>query len=200
MITVRRFWKLDHALRVLDFGPLLDWTESIDPPASGDDFAEQAIYVICNSGMRYIVAGPIFERCMVALRSGASATTVYGHPGKSRAIDDIWRDRDDIFVGYQSADDKLAYCQALPWIGPVTKYHLVKNLGVDTAKPDVHLVRLAKRDKTTPLKLCQHLSKHTGRRIATVDTTLWLACAEGILNSRRYEKKGWRAAFAGSAA
>jgi ribose 1,5-bisphosphokinase PhnN len=87
----------------------------------------------------------------------------------------------------------------LPWIGPVTMHHLAKNLGTDTAKPDVHLERLARRDRTTTHKLCQRLARETGYRIATIDSVLWRACADGVLSSQAYELHGWRMAFRGSA-
>ena len=35
----------------------------------------------------------------------------------------------------------------------------------------------------------------TGYRIATVDSILWRACADGVVNSRAYEVEGWKAAF-----
>ena len=38
----------------------------------------------------------------------------------------------------------------LPYIGDVLKYQLARNLGFDTIKPDVHLVRLAKLYGTDP--------------------------------------------------
>ena len=80
---------------------------------------------------------------------------------------------------------------------PTTKYHLAKDLGVDVAKPDVHLARLATRDRTTVARICARLARQTGYRMATIDTILWRACATGILDSKRYELEGWRAAFRG---
>ncbi|GMN03051.1 hypothetical protein MTsPCn3_17820 [Erythrobacter sp. MTPC3] len=83
----------------------------------------------------------------------------------------------------------------MPWIGPITVYHLAKNLGADVAKPDVHLERLARGDKTTSQTLCRRLSRWTGYRVATIDTVLWRACANGFLHSPTYERHGWVAAF-----
>jgi hypothetical protein len=39
--------------------------------------------------------------------------------------------------------DPLGVLQSLPYIGPVTCYHLAKNIGLQVAKPDHHLTRLA---------------------------------------------------------
>ena len=199
MITLRRFRTLEHDLVVLGHGPTILWSESIAPPEDANDFAARTIYVICNSGMKATVAGPIYVRCMAAVTAGVSATIVFGHLGKSRAIDDIWLSRERYFSDYLAAIGKVDGLELLPWIGPVTKHHLAKNLGVDTAKPDVHLERLARGEGTTTQTLCRRMSRASGYRVATVDTILWRACADGILNSRIYESDGWLAAYRGQA-
>ena len=61
-----------------------------------------------------------------------------------------------------------------PYIGPVTVCHLAKNLGFATAKPDRHLVRIARLlGQTSPAELCEKLSRATGDPIQVVDTVLW---------------------------
>lgn len=198
MITLKRFRKLEKAVRDAGHGSVIDWSEAVVAPVDAEAFAEQAIYVICNSGMHNYVAGIIYDRCMGALNHGSSATTVFGHPGKAAAIDQIWEKREGLFASFALAEDKLAFCASLPWIGPITKHHLGKNLGMDTAKADVHMDRLAGRDKCSTQTLCRRLSKQTGYRVATIDTILWRACADGYLNSAVYEEQGWRAAYFGS--
>lgn len=195
MITLKRFRQLEAALRAAGYGPTIDWSENVQPATTAEEFAAEAIYVICNSGLHNRVAGPIAVRCLAALAVGASATTVFGHPGKSAAIDTIWRDRDELISRYLAQNDKVNVLEELPWIGPVTKHHLAKNLGADTAKPDVHLERLARRDRTTTQTLCRRLARQTGYRVATIDTILWRACANGLLSSPDYEADGWKAAF-----
>lgn len=195
MITVRRFRRIELALRQAGYAPIIDWSESIVPPVDADGFAREVVYVICNSGFRNSVAVPIFERCMTALKAGRSAATEFGHEGKQRAIDWIWSEREKLFAAYLAEGDKIAFLRGIPWIGPVTSHHLEKNLGGDHAKPDVHMERLARRDKTTTFRLCRRLARETGYRVATVDTVLWRACADGLLDSVRYEAEGWKAAF-----
>jgi hypothetical protein len=162
----------------------ISWSENIKPPADADDFASEAIFVICNSGMKNTIAVKIFAKVMAAIQGGVSAFAVFGHPGKAKAIDGIWRDREALLVGYRTATDKIEFCASLPWIGSITKYHLAKNFGADVAKPDVHLQRLADREGVTAQALCERLASATGYRTATVDVLLWRACANGILNSR----------------
>lgn len=195
MITLKRFRRIEAILRDAGYGPMISASEDVLPPADANEFADHAIYVICNSGMSNVVAVGIHERCMAALAAGKSATSVFGHPGKSVAIDAIWADRERLFDAYRSNGEPLAFLQTLPWIGPVTSFHLFKNLGGDVAKPDVHLERLAVRDGTTTDKLCRRLARQTGYRVATVDSILWWACANRLLNSRIYAELGWKAAF-----
>lgn len=184
MIDAAEFYRIEGAVRAAGYGGDIEWSEGINPPTDPDEFAREAIFVICNSGMRYTVAQGIFERVMAALERGASASSAFGHVGKCGAIDGIWRDRERLLSEYLAAEDKLAFCESLPWIGGITKYHLAKNFGADVAKPDVHLQRLADVEGCTAQELCDRLAAGTGYRAATVDVVLWRACAIGVIKSR----------------
>lgn len=183
-ISKALFLKITQAVREAGYKDAIHWSENVQPPASAKQFAKEAIYVICNSGMKNSVAIGIFNRCITALESGQSAKTVFGHPGKSAAIDDIWRRRLYLFGQYKRSSDPIEFCASLPWIGPITKFHLAKNFGTDVAKPDVHMVRLAEAENTNSQELCKRLALETGYRAATVDMILWRACADGIIHSR----------------
>ena len=165
----------------------IQWCENITEPVDADHFAEEAIFVICNSGMKNTVARGIFTKCIKVLHEGTPVFDVFKHPGKAAAIEAIWRDRTELLSSYIAATDKLAFCESLPWIGGITKYHLAKNFGADVAKPDVHLQRLADREGCTVQELCSRVAAEVGLRAATVDTILWRACANGALNSRTGE-------------
>ncbi|MER9056448.1 hypothetical protein [Mesorhizobium sp. M0910] len=169
------------------------WSENLKPPTDAEDFASEAIFVICNSGMKNTIAVKIFAKVMTAIQGDLSAFDVFRHPGKAKAIDLIWRTRADLLAGYLSATDKIEFCASLPWIGGITKFHLAKNFGADVAKPDVHLQRLADHEGITAQALCERLAAQTGYRAATVDVVLWRACANGVLNSRTGEFLGRQA-------
>lgn len=161
-ISRKLFGRIDKAVRRAGYSAAIRWSESIKPPDTAEQFASEAIYVICNPGMSKRIAVPIFERCVFALRAGRSATTEFGHPGKSAAIDQIWRDRSDLYREFLRTEDVISFCATLSWIGPITKYHLAKNLGADVAKPDVHLNRLAAPSSLTAQELCERLARETG--------------------------------------
>lgn len=171
------------------------WSESILPPATAEDFALETIFVICNSGMKNTIARRIYDRVMVLLWAGQPAAGGFGHVGKVDAIEKVWRDRVGLhrrFLAETTDEGRLAMLEGLPWIGGITKYHLAKNFGVDVAKPDVHLQRLADREGVTVQSLCERLAADVGLRVATVDLLLWRACATGLLNSRTGE---WNPSF-----
>lgn len=163
------------------------WAQGLMPPETPVDFALEAIFVICNSGMKNTIARTIYERCVYALAHGTPVRAAFGHAGKVAAIETIWRERERLHAAYLASADKLAFLESLPWIGGITKYHLAKNFGLDLAKPDVHLQRLAGREGCSVQQLCERLSLSTGLRVAAVDTVLWRACANGILNSKTGE-------------
>lgn len=160
------------------------WQESVTSPTDAGTFAGEAIWVICNSGMKNTVARLIHDRVWEALRAGEPVVSRFKHTGKAGAIDTIWRERERLYAAFLAAPDKLAFLETLPWIGSITKYHLAKNFGVDCAKPDVHLQRLATRSGKGVQALCAELASQTGYRVATVDLILWWGCAHGIVDSR----------------
>lgn len=192
VITAAKFVEIVGRLRSAGFADDdIAWSENACAPADAKQFAMEAIFVICNSGMKNTVARRIYEKVKVALFRGESVRTVFGHPGKAAAIDDIWARREHWhfqFARVETDADRLAACEAMPWIGPITKYHLAKNFGVDVAKPDVHLQRLADLEGVTAQALCERLVRGSGlRRVSTVDVLLWRACAEGIVDSHTGE-------------
>lgn len=162
----------------------IEWAQSVLPPTDAETFAGEAIWVICCSGMKEQVARLIQDRVWAALRARRPVFTGFKHKGKAAAIDDIWERRNWWFAEFLKASDKVEFCGTLPWIGTITKWHLAKNLGVDCAKPDRHLERIAAACHTTPHDLCARLAAETGDRIATVDLVLWRAANLGVIDTR----------------
>ncbi len=174
-MTTSDFWQIYEALQQRGYTDEIDWSENLKLCNSADVFLSEYIWVIVNSGMKNQIARKIFERITTAIKSGVPINTVFGHKGKVKAICTVMSKTKQYFAEYQQAKDKLEYLITLPWIGPITKYHLAKNLGHDCVKPDRHLVRIARQHNTTCQELCQRLAKETGLRIATIDVVLWRA-------------------------
>ncbi len=140
------------------------------------DFFSQYAYVVLNAGMKNQVAEKMHARFMQSL----DPMTI-GHKGKRKAITLILRHCGLQFLFLKEAQDKIEFLSSLPWIGPITKHHLARNLGIDTAKPDRHLVRLANRLGFEDVhKMCGTISEKTGERVGVVDVILWRASNLGM--------------------
>lgn len=140
------------------------------PDQNARSFLLQYVYVVINSGMKNQVADKIFAKFYRGLDASA-----IGHPGKRKAVEQALAEHEKWFINLQQADDKLAYLDSLPWIGPITKYHLARNLGLDYAKPDRHMSRLAHTFgyNDNVQKMCEDISRKAGLRVGTVDVILW---------------------------
>jgi hypothetical protein len=184
-MKMQDYQQLRAAVIDAGYGHEIAWAQNVTEPPDPVTFASEAIWVILCSGMKAQVARIIQERVWKAINDGKPVKGhVLGRSGKAAAIDTIWRDRESLFHAFRRAQDKLAFCATLPWIGPITKFHLAKNLGVDCAKPDIHLERVAAFYSTTPADLCAQLAAATGDRMATVDMVIWRACNLEIIQSR----------------
>jgi len=136
-----------------------------------DDLLREYVFVVCNSGMKNQVAQGIFNNYMVY---GVSAIK---HPGKHDAVERAEAEYKQWFEHLQHSACRITYLVSLPFIGNITKYHLARNLGIDVAKPDRHLTRLAIIFHYDDVQeMCKYLSDKTGDRIGTVDVVLWRYC------------------------
>ena len=82
--------------------------------------------------------------------------------------------------------DPTRQLQSLPYIGPITSRHLAKNLGLNIAKPDRHLVRLSEAFGFSDADhLCRELAESTGRKIKVVDLIVWRYLADNPKSSLR---------------
>jgi len=152
----------------------IDWVEKRKlEDQTADDFGRQFMYVILNSGMNNKIAEGIYVK---AMKHGMMAI---GHPGKRAAIIKGLEMKEQWFNELKSKktlNEQLTFLESLPWIGPITKYHLARNLGIDVAKPDRHMVKVAHHFNFPNVqKLCEAVSLKTDERIGTVDVVLWRA-------------------------
>jgi hypothetical protein len=76
--------------------------------------------------------------------------------------------------------DAIRARQQFPFIGPITSFHLAKNLGLPVAKSDRHLVRLANAVGFEDVQsMCRNISSFTGDPVPVVDIVLWRFSAIG---------------------
>jgi hypothetical protein len=180
-LTLELYLRARARLAELGHGGDVEWAENVKAPTTPEKFVCEYVRVVLNSGMKNTIARKIMDRVWPRLYADEPITDVFRHPGKRDAIEGVWRQREFYFRQFLEAVDPVAWCETLPWIGGITKFHLAKNLGVDCAKPDRWLVRLAALDGETVEALCRRLAEAAGDRVATVDVILWRACAVGVL-------------------
>ena len=170
--------------RVIDAGYAneVDWAEGVQHPEHDWKLAQETIFVICNSGMKYQIAIKIYDKICDAIKSDVPVIDVFKNKNKARAIQAAWDERSerfDIFKSFDTDDARIVYFSTLDGIGPVTKYHLAKNCGVNVCKPDRHLVRIAYKYGMSAETMCSGLSSTLGERIGVVDVVIWRAANLG---------------------
>jgi hypothetical protein len=170
----------------------IDWqAETRLASASESTFLREAAWVVLSSGFSEAVVRRIFPGVSSAFfdwQSGAlivsredecreSALRVFGNYRKITAIAAIAKrvaDQGIELIRQRIRTNGIEYLREFPFIGPVTAYHLAKNLGVPTAKPDRHLVRTSKSvGYRCPHDLCLAISEYIAEPIAVVDLVLW---------------------------
>jgi hypothetical protein len=158
-------------------------------------FLRESAWVILCSGFRESIVRDIFPYISLAFFDFHSAKQIvaeaagcielasiqFNNRRKLQSIVDI-ADRINA-TSFRSfwagiAKDPVAAMGELPFVGPVTSWHLAKNLGFVVSKPDRHLIRLAELfGFKTSRELCLFVSRHVDESEAVVDTVLWRASA-----------------------
>ena len=178
----------------------IDWARRVRVrDLTEQTFLRETSWCILNAGMRESVVRRLFPRiancfwdfisseaiCSTSDTCVALALRTFNHPKKMNAIVDSAK-RVVLTGGFDAlrqklmGPDALMVCRAFPYIGPVTCYHLARNIGVDCAKPDRHLVRMAKRWRFPDVwSLCASVAKAVHERVGVVDVVLWRHSAMG---------------------
>ena len=170
----------------------IEWQASLDfDLITETDFLREHAWVALSAGMheriirRYFgIISPCFydwqsARIIVEQENNCRnlALSYFNNP---RKIDGIIKTAHIIasfgFASYKEEirRNPLQTLQSLPFVGPVTCYHLAKNIGLPFAKPDRHLVRLANSVCYSDVQqLCKDISEHVDDSIPVVDIVLW---------------------------
>lgn len=154
------------------------------------DFLKESAWVVLGSGFRERTLASVFPSVSRAFLNWRSATRiienregcvqrasrVFNHRPKLEAIVTIAESvaREDIACLYRTFGNDLSELQRYPYIGPVTQYHLAKNIGLPVAKPDRHLKRICSLFSCSSVQqLCRDIQAAVGDPIPVVDTVLW---------------------------
>lgn len=170
----------------------IDWQENIrKKPIDETTFLKELGWVIISSGMRESIVRKKFPKISEAFYNWKSAQLIYSNSHlcfkkaisvfknkrKINAIVNsckilIQKTLDEVMRKlYENGPNSL---EIFPFVGPVTCFHLAKNLGVSTAKPDRHLSRIASlTGYYDPTDFCSDLSEITGDDISVIDIVFW---------------------------
>jgi len=174
------------------FSHEIDWQEELRfEDLDEERFLREIAWVILSSGMRESVIRKKFGVVSKAFLDWTSSSIIYvnrnicynealiyfNNKPKIQAIVDIAS-----YVhkhGFENVKEKIEqngieFLIEFPFIGPATSFHLAKNLGLDVAKPDRHLTRIASNVGYPSVEnLCTEIAKITGEKISVVDIVLW---------------------------
>ena len=179
------------------FAGEISWQGSMRFDAfSESDLLREAAWVILCTGYKESILRRKFNYISLCFCDWESASTIMMHEHQCRSaalagfnnprkIDAILRIASCVsvrsFTNVKSeiVSDPLTRLREFPYIGPVTAWHLAKNLGYDDAKPDRHLCRISETfGYSRPMDLCADISEVTGDSKNVVDLVLWRYAAE----------------------
>lgn len=174
------------------FAEEMAWQAEVASKDFGEsDFLREYAWVILNSGFREAIIRKHFDFISLSFCDWQSAedilensrccemaaSSVYKNASKLNAISITAKRISDL--GFAQFKHRLLtnfyeYARTLPFIGPITVFHLAKNLGIDAAKPDRHLIRIAERFGFEQVSvMCKAISEITGDRVSVTDIILW---------------------------
>ncbi len=140
------------------------------------------VWVVLASGFKVKIAREFhcaFYESGNGVPTACDVSKIYNNTRKKEAIREAQRNYLKWFEILKLSSDKIEFLDSLPFIGSITKYHLAKNLGLDVAKPDVHLLRLCEIFRFEDAQsLCEFIAANTGERVSVIDLVLWFYCAE----------------------
>ncbi len=189
---VRAYLDAKKAIVGDGFGPEIDWQDDLRfEEMTESDFLREYAWVVFSAGMRERVVRMKFAGISSAFldwRSAADITrqaptcraqalSLINHPGKVAGV--VTTARRIAREGFYAIQDRvksngLQELRELPFIGPVTVYHLAKNIGLEAVKPDRHLSRVASAAGfPTASELCQTIADGVGDRLSVIDLVIW---------------------------
>lgn len=160
-------------------------------------FLAEYCWVIYASGFRYAVIESVFPSLTVAfknfnldaisrMRSVQPALKVFNNERKAKNfLEGAQAISNEGFSNFKLRLKRhgIDALEELPGIGPITKSHLAKNIGLaDVAKPDIWLVRAAFHcGAKSVTELVTWLSEELGESHNVVDIALWQYGKDGYL-------------------
>lgn len=170
----------------------IEWQNSVSLTSLTErKFLQEHAWVTLSAGMKEQVIRNLFQRFSNVFFDWIAADAIVSNSNSCRdSALEIFRNKNKINAilitskiistyGFPNIkrmimSEPYQTLRKFPYIGPITYYHLAKNIGIPVAKPDRHLSRLASDlGFSNVQELCSRLSDETGDRIQVVDLVLW---------------------------
>ncbi len=167
-------------------------TARIFAEMSESHLLRELAWVVLSAGMAELVVRSKFPDISTAFLEWKSARSIseradecasnalrhFRHEGKIRAIVSAAKTLSAASsfeeVRENILRDPIRQLQSFAYIGPITAFHLAKNIGVEVAKPDRHLTRLARSSGFESVaEFCRTIACFLGEDIRLVDSVLW---------------------------
>ena len=170
----------------------LDWANGINSETfrnlKSKRFLAEYCWVIYASGFKVSIVESIFPELRTAfknfeldalarMRSLKGVLSIFNNERKASSF--LRGSKSIAKEGFSTFKKRLKkegvdMLEKLPGIGPITKFHLAKNIGlIDEAKPDIWLVRAAEACNTTVDELVEFLSEKYNMSRHAVDVIIW---------------------------
>ena len=174
------------------FGDEITWQEQVNLDSlTEQDLLRESAWVILSAGMSESIVRRRFPKISESFFWWESARNIsrfseaccrlavqhFNHPRKISAIAEVARRI--AAEGFEAIHKEilanpLVALQQFPFVGPVTVYHLAKNIGAPVAKPDRHLKRFAISFGYNDVQeFCRSISEQVGDSVQVVDIVLW---------------------------
>jgi len=183
---------IKEAVRTKGYEKEIEWQSNVVfDNVTESYFLREVGWVVLSAGMREIVIRRKFAEISAAFchwksagkiqrnseACRAHALSIFNHEQKIDAILVIAkRISSRGFKNFKKRveEEGVAFISQLPFMGPATSFHLAKNIGLDFAKPDRHLLRIsAAAGFPDPGGMCKTISERVGDSVAVVDLVMW---------------------------
>lgn len=177
------------------FANEIDWQDGINFSEIDErTFMNEISWVILASGMSDHVIRKVFPKikqimhgfdaaeiiCCDEKNIRKKAKAVFNHEGKINAIlfvAQYIKLNSFEFLKHNILTNGVDFIQTLPYMGKATSFHLAKNIGLNVAKPDRHLLRIADGlGFHSPSEMCVIISDAIQEKPAVIDLVLWRYC------------------------
>jgi hypothetical protein len=188
----RAYFKVKKYLYESGYFDEIEWQYGVNISKINEkSFLEEYAWVVLNTGMSEKIIRNIFPNICSSFFHWSSVEKIVEHCDscKSNAlkyfnnkkkieaivetVNIIYEKKFSVFLN-EIINNNINFLKQLPYIGPITSYHLAKNIGFSVSKPDRHLVKLAEMLCYNSVDdMCNTICFLSDEPINVVDIVLW---------------------------